>query len=155
MDMIGSRNKSSHTYNKETACEIDYKIMDVYYPAFLAFRDKKKRRTRKDFLMENTGLPKDTIDSIRAVLAKNSELEKVLLYASRAMGNFKAASDINRSLIGRKIDLSLQNSIELELDDLMLPYKFDISIYHKTSNPKLLDHINRVGKEIYASKKSS
>lgn len=39
MDMIGSRNKTSHTYNKETAHEIYDKIMDAYYPAFLAFRD--------------------------------------------------------------------------------------------------------------------
>ncbi len=102
--------------------------------------------------MENTGLPKDSIDSIRTVFAKYSELEKVLIYGSRALGNFKPASDIDLSLIGKNIDLSLQNKIELELDDLMLPYKFDISVYHKISNPKLLDHINRVGKEIYARK---
>lgn len=37
MDMIGSRNKTSHTYNEETAAEIFSKIMDDYYPAFLEF----------------------------------------------------------------------------------------------------------------------
>lgn len=37
MDMIGSRNKTSHTYNEETADEIYSKIMNAYYPAFLAF----------------------------------------------------------------------------------------------------------------------
>lgn len=38
MDMIGSRNKTSHTYNEETADEIYSKIMNEYYPAFLEFQ---------------------------------------------------------------------------------------------------------------------
>ena len=37
MDMIGSRNKTSHTYNEETADEIYSKILNKYYPAFLDF----------------------------------------------------------------------------------------------------------------------
>lgn len=37
MDMIGSRNKTSHTYNEETADEIYSKILNEYYPAFLDF----------------------------------------------------------------------------------------------------------------------
>jgi hypothetical protein len=39
--------------------------------------------------------------------------------------------------------------IEIELDDLMLPYKFDVSIYKTIQNKELLDHINRVGKVFY------
>jgi nucleotidyltransferase substrate binding protein (TIGR01987 family) len=38
MDMIGSRNKTSHTYNEEIADEIYSKILNEYYPAFLAFQ---------------------------------------------------------------------------------------------------------------------
>ncbi len=38
MDMIGSRNKSSHTYNEETADEIYFKIIKKYYAAFLEFQ---------------------------------------------------------------------------------------------------------------------
>ena len=40
MDMIRSRNKTSHTYNEETADEIFRKILDEYLPAFASFRDK-------------------------------------------------------------------------------------------------------------------
>jgi nucleotidyltransferase substrate binding protein (TIGR01987 family) len=39
MDMIGSRNKTSHTYNEATANEIFEKIVEKYYPAFLEFRN--------------------------------------------------------------------------------------------------------------------
>jgi nucleotidyltransferase substrate binding protein (TIGR01987 family) len=38
MDMIESRNKTSHTYNEETAREIFSKILNEYYPVFLEFR---------------------------------------------------------------------------------------------------------------------
>ena len=38
MDMIGSRNKTSHTYNEETADEIYSRILNEYYPAFLEFQ---------------------------------------------------------------------------------------------------------------------
>ncbi len=38
MDMIGSRNKTSHTYNEETANEIYSKILDDYHPAFIEFQ---------------------------------------------------------------------------------------------------------------------
>lgn len=38
MDMIGSRNKTSHTYNDETADEIYEKILKSYFPALLKFQ---------------------------------------------------------------------------------------------------------------------
>ena len=37
MDMIKSRNETSHTYNEETADEIFLKIIEAYYPAFDEF----------------------------------------------------------------------------------------------------------------------
>lgn len=35
--------------------------------------------------------------------------------------------------------------MENDLDDLMLPYLFDISIFNQISNTDLVEHINRVG----------
>jgi nucleotidyltransferase substrate binding protein (TIGR01987 family) len=42
MEMIKSRNKSSHTYNQEIADEITDKIIDLYYDLFKAFELKMK-----------------------------------------------------------------------------------------------------------------
>lgn len=39
MDMISSRNKTSHTYNEATANEIYEKIVNEYYLAFLEFKN--------------------------------------------------------------------------------------------------------------------
>lgn len=95
-----------------------------------------------------------TNESIRAVCSRYQQLARILIYGPRAMGNYNAASDIDLTLVvGKDIDLSLETEIEFELDDLMLPYKFDISIYNKTNNPDFLIHIRRVGREFYNIKK--
>ncbi len=44
MDMIKSRNKSSHTYNEEVAEEIVYQIIDAYYPSFREFYKEMESR---------------------------------------------------------------------------------------------------------------
>ena len=43
MDMISSRNKSSHTYNEEIADEIFVKILEEYFPAFLSFKQAMEK----------------------------------------------------------------------------------------------------------------
>ena len=56
------------------------------------------------------------------------EVEEAILYGSRAKGNFKPGSDIDIVLRGEKLNLHVLNKISLDLDDLFLPYTFDISI---------------------------
>jgi len=84
-----------------------------------------------------------------AIFSKHPEVEKVLVYGSRAKGNFKPYSDMDLTLIGSKIDLTIQNKIENELDDLLLPIKFDVSVFHKIQNTELIDHIHSIGKELF------
>lgn len=43
MDMIKSRNLSSHTYNEDTATEITEKVLYEYHPVFCSFRDTMKK----------------------------------------------------------------------------------------------------------------
>ena len=40
MDMLISRNKTSHTYNEETAEEICQAVTNVYYPLFRSLEEK-------------------------------------------------------------------------------------------------------------------
>lgn len=100
------------------------------------------------------GLKEEFIQAITTVLAKHPEVEKVLLYGSRAKGNYKPASDIDLTLMGETIDLSLMNQISWELDDQLLPYTFDLSIFHYLDDPDLLDHIHRVGVLFYTKDES-
>ena len=95
------------------------------------------------------GLREDEIRSIQAVFNQHPNITKVVIYGSRAIGNHRAASDIDLTLYGDKIDYAELTAIENELDDLLLPYTIDLSIYHQIENPKLIEHINRVGQEFY------
>ncbi len=95
------------------------------------------------------GLSLKIIKEINTVFRKFEEVEKAVLYGSRAKGNYKPGSDIDITLKGKKLNLQLLNKIDIDLDDLLLPYMFDISIYDHISNNDLIDHIQRVGKIFY------
>jgi predicted nucleotidyltransferase len=101
------------------------------------------------------GLKKETIEAIREVLAKYPEVEKAILYGSRAKGNYRPGSDIDLTLIGEKLNLTILQKIENELDDLLLPYKIDLSLHKQIQNKELLEHIERVGKVLFDRKPAS
>lgn len=94
------------------------------------------------------GLTQSDIKKITAVFAQHPEIIEAVLYGSRALGRFRNGSDIDLTLKG-DISLNLLFEIETELDDLLLPYKIDLSIFKTISNPDLIDHINRVGKVFF------
>lgn len=95
------------------------------------------------------GLKPDTISQINSVLLAHPEIEQAMLYGSRAMGNYRAGSDIDLCLKGEALTLTQLLKIENELDDLLLPYKIDLSLHHALDNPELIDHIRRVGVVFY------
>ena len=95
------------------------------------------------------GLQQRDIELIQSVFASFQEVEKAILYGSRAKGNFKPASDIDISFHGSELTQTIINQIAWQLDDLLLPYTFDLSIYFQIKNNDLIEHINRVGVELY------
>jgi len=97
------------------------------------------------------GLKKAVVKKIQKVLSGYPDVQKAILYGSRAMGNFKPGSDIDLTLEGTALTLRQLNNIENELDDLLLPYEIDLSIHHQIEDPDLLEHVKRVGVVFYAA----
>lgn len=95
------------------------------------------------------GLKEQTIESICEVFARHPLVEKAMLYGSRAMGNFKPGSDIDLTLFGESLTSLELGVIDEELDDLLLPYQIDLSIFHRIENTDLREHIERVGVVFY------
>ena len=100
----------------------------------------------------NHGLSANTVERIVTVLTHYPEIEKAVLYGSRAKGNYRNGSDIDLTLFGDGINFSLLTRLDNELDDLLLPYKFDISQFASLTHPELIDHIRRVGAVFYEKK---
>ena len=96
------------------------------------------------------GLNEKTLASIINCLSNYSGIDSAVLYGSRAKGNYKDGSDIDITLKGSNLTLNDVLKLENEIDDLLLPYKFDISIFKQINNLDLIDHINRIGIEIYS-----
>ena len=94
-----------------------------------------------------SGLSKKTIEKIRGCIKKNLKVQKVVLYGSRAKGNYRRGSDVDLCFFGDDLDTHDLLKISDELDELLLPYTFDLSIYSKIENPEFKEHIDRVGVE--------
>lgn len=96
--------------------------------------------------MSNFGLSEQNINLIRTTLNKYPQIKNVKIIGSRAMGNYQNYSDIDLVLYG-EIDQDLHGKIKQELEDLPLPYTFDILIYHLITSPLLIEHIQKEGKD--------
>lgn len=99
---------------------------------------------------ETSGLSEATQLQLIEILQRHPLIEKVVIYGSRAMGNFKPGSDIDLTIIGEELGLKDLLKIQSDLDDLLLPYKIDLSLFHQLDNVGLKDHIQRVGKVFYS-----
>lgn len=95
------------------------------------------------------GLLQSDIKKIVSIFENNERIAEVILFGSRAKGNFHNGSDIDIALKGKNLKLNDVLNASIEIDELMLPYKFDIIIYNKINENKLIDHINRVGISLF------
>jgi predicted nucleotidyltransferase len=98
--------------------------------------------------MNSFGLTDSEQEMIRAVLRRHAEVTEVKIFGSRAKGNFQPNSDIDLALWGN-LSLSTLAAIAGELDELPLPYTFDVQAYDAIRHQPLREHIDRVGQSFY------
>lgn len=108
-----------------------------------------KHYTQLDILAGELGLKDQQLEEIRNFARKYPLIEQVIVYGSRAKGNFRPGSDVDLVLVGKDLKLSDQLAFWNDLDDSYQPYFFDVAILHQIQNDSLLEHIQRVGKVIY------
>jgi len=71
---------------------------------------------------------------IMQIIRKHLPSVKVMLYGSRARGDFSEGSDIDIALdAGKKIDTKIMNTIIDDIDESVIPINFDIVDFHKVS----------------------
>ena len=97
----------------------------------------------------NHGLPLQTVEQIRSTLGRFPEVEQATLYGSRALGRHRPGSDIDLSLSGSALSGTILARIDTALDELLLPWRFDLLIREQLESPDLIDHIERVGVPFY------
>ncbi|PPK74874.1 putative nucleotidyltransferase [Methylobacter tundripaludum] len=95
------------------------------------------------------GLSQITLDKLNSVFLRHKAINSVLVYGSRAKGNYRPGSDIDLTIKGDVLEFAELMQIEDQIDDLFLPYTVDLSQYAQLSNVDLIEHIDRVGVVIY------
>lgn len=94
------------------------------------------------------GLGNEHIKTLQHIFRQHPELEKVLIYGSRAKGTHHPRSDIDLALFGQ-MDRHQLARIQLELEETDLPWSFDLLSYNELRHQRLKAHIDRVGKTLY------
>ena len=95
--------------------------------------------------MNDFGLSERTINELLRYFKTKPEIEKVLIYGSRAKGTYKNGSDIDFAIL-ENIDAV---KISSELDELSTPYKFDVTDYNNLTHEGLKNSIKNDGKLFY------
>lgn len=97
----------------------------------------------------NFGLSETTCATIRRILERHPEVEKAIIYGSRAKGNYRKGSDIDLTMLGEALNTRTLFAVADELDESYIPYTVDLSILARIDNPELRGHIDRVGAVLY------
>ena len=100
--------------------------------------------------MSQVPLVPHDLELLRSVLRQHPEIESATLFGSRAKGTHTPRSDVDLALAGPLGALGAA-AIAAELEELPLPYRFDVHALAAITHVPLLEHIKRVGQVIYRS----
>jgi len=85
---------------------------------------------------------------IASVFRRHPEVASVKLFGSRAKGNSTPRSDVDLAVWG-DVDAIRAEGIAAELDELPLPYRFEVKPFELIRLRTLREHIERVGIPVY------
>jgi len=96
--------------------------------------------------MNRFGLSDPQIGLIKEAISRFDEIESVVLFGSRAMGNYKPGSDMDLAIKGSCITEETVRTLSTLLnEELPLPHFFDVVHYNTLNNTALMRHIDEEG----------
>jgi predicted nucleotidyltransferase len=97
----------------------------------------------------NYGLTEQQLAAIRTILGRIPSIESASIFGSRALGTFSPASDVDIALMGETVSLREQLQLCSMLNEIDALLQFDVVRCASITNRKLLEHIQKYGREIY------
>ena len=153
MDMLQTRNRTAHTYNESVARDVARQILDRYHGLLHKLQSEMVTRAADEDdaagVTDIPGLDQSENQSLRAVFRSYPTVEHVVLYGSRAKQTHRTESDIDLCIRDSGVDADTIVKIERSLDELLLPYTIDLSVYDSIENNDLREHIDRVGLTVF------
>lgn len=84
---------------------------------------------------------------LRLLQAHRGELDKALVFGSRATGRARSGSDIDIALVGVKNPATVDR-LRTDFEESLLAVTVDLVDYDRLANPQLRAHIDSVGIEL-------
>jgi uncharacterized protein len=98
--------------------------------------------------VKNPPLTPTELELVRSVFRLHPEVQTATLFGSRAKGTHSPRSDVDLAVTGAVSALRAE-TIASELEELPLPYRFDVQALDQIRFKPLLEHIQRAGLQIY------
>lgn len=73
----------------------------------------------------------------------------MILFGSRAKGNFRKGSDIDLAIVSEKNTPKIAERLHFDLEETHLPYFVDVVDVNKITSLKLKEHIQQCGKKVF------
>ncbi len=99
------------------------------------------------------GLSSEALRLIAETLGRHRGVTRAVIFGSRAKGTETPSSDIDLSLWG--VSQLEAEAIQLDLEELPLPYVFNVVAYGAITHPPLREHIDRVGRLVFEADQNS
>lgn len=101
--------------------------------------------------MHTYGISQKSFELIIEALNARSEVERAVLFGSRALGTARPGSDIDLAIYGINVNPRIASELSRELNERRpIPYKIDVLSYEHTDHQDLKRHIDAHGREIYS-----
>jgi uncharacterized protein len=100
--------------------------------------------------MNSFGISEKSFQLLQETFVLYPQVEEVIIFGSRAKGNYKKESDIDLAIKGNKCSPSLAWRLQSHFnEELPIPYMVDVVDYNSLEHQELREHIDRVGVRFY------
>ena len=100
---------------------------------------------------ESLGLSRRIVDSLLETFSRYPKVERVIIYGSRARGDYRPGSDIDLAVIAPKMRFDEFSRLWNEIDELPIAFNIDLLHLDTLENQALKEAIDDSGKAIYES----
>lgn len=99
---------------------------------------------------ERFGISVRSYELIQETLRNHAEVERAIIFGSRAMGEAKRGSDIDLAIEGAEVTRATAEELSRELNERVpIPYYVDVVAYDRAEEGALKEHIDSEGREFF------
>lgn len=141
LEALNARNELAHSYDEQVVMDAATKIRERYFSLIEHCVDSFNNLASS----ANDGLRPRYREIVTGALESCSKVQRAILFGSRAMGNFRPASDIDLAIMGGQLGLDDVLKLQSAIAEQTLPIEVDFIVHDSITNDALLEHICKHG----------